>query len=129
MASDADTTLADIKNTVHEFVDQRDWSMYHSPKNLSMSLMIEAAELMEHFQWISGSESRTIDDERKLKVGEEISDVLCYLVGIANELEINLPSEFSRKLEINRTKYPVEEFRGRYGRDDPKPVKTDPTAH
>ena len=68
---DSKTTLADIKSIVREFVDQRDWQQFHSPKNLSMALAIEAAELMEHFQWISMEDSRQADPQRMEEIGEE----------------------------------------------------------
>ena len=73
-------------------MDERDWRQFHSPKNLSMSLAIEAAELMEHFQWIDAAESRRVgDDPAKLAaVREEIADVLCYLLALANELDLDL---------------------------------------
>ena len=92
--SDSSTTLADLREIVHRFVDERDWRQFHSPKNLSMSLAIEAAELMEHFQWIDIDESRRVGDEpaKLAAAGEEIADVLCYLLALANELNLDLSS-------------------------------------
>lgn len=120
LPADATTTLQDVKQTVAQFVDERDWKQFHSPKNLSMALAIEAAELMEHFQWISMQESRTIGDnpEKLQAVGEEISDVLCYLVGLANELDIDLSTALNAKMVKNRQKYPAEVYRGKYGDED-----------
>lgn len=124
MSSDQDTTIEHLRSEVREFVAQRSWEKFHSPKNISMALAIEAAELMEHFQWISQDESRQPDAEKLLKIGEEISDVLCYLMAMANTLEIDLTTTFTRKMELNRKKYPVEEYKGRFGADDPSPVSS-----
>ncbi len=118
--SDATTSVNELREMVRDFVDARDWQQFHSPKNLSMALAIEAAELMEHFQWISGDASRTIgDDPKKLQaVGEELADVLCYALAIANELGLDVSSTMRAKMVRNKLKYPVDEFRGRYGPDD-----------
>ena len=114
--TDHDTTIASLREMVRTFVDQRDWHQFHSPKNLSMSLAIEAAELMEHFQWITTEASRKIgDDSAKLEeVSDELADVLCYALAIANELSIDVESAMRRKMVKNEAKYPAPEFRGRY---------------
>jgi len=114
--SDASTTLADLRELVRGFVDERDWRQFHSPKNLSMSLAIEAAELMEHFQWIDIAESRRVgDDPAKLaEVREEIADVLCYLLALANELNLDLATAVRDKMVKNAAKYPAELSRGHY---------------
>ena len=83
---DSKTTLAEIKSLVGEFVDQRDWQQFHSPKNISMALAVEAAELMEHFQWISMEDSRQVDSQQLEAIGEEIADVFCYTIAMANSL-------------------------------------------
>jgi NTP pyrophosphatase (non-canonical NTP hydrolase) len=113
---DSSTTLADLRDLVRRFVEERDWRQFHSPKNLSMSLAIEAAELMEHFQWIDAAESRRIaDDPAKLAhVRDEIADVLCYLLALANELNLDLSSAIRDKMIKNAAKYPAELSRGRY---------------
>jgi NTP pyrophosphatase (non-canonical NTP hydrolase) len=114
--SDSTTTLADIRDIVRRFVDERDWRQFHSPKNLSMSLAIEAAELMEHFQWIDIAESRQIaEDPKKLAaVRDEMADVLCYLLALANELQIDLSTAIGDKMVKNAAKYPADLSRGRY---------------
>jgi len=114
--SDASTTVADLRELVRRFVDERDWRQFHSPKNLSMSLAIEAAELMEHFQWIDIAESRRIvDDPAKFaQVREEIADVLCYLLALANELNLDLAAAVRDKMIKNALKYPAELSRGRF---------------
>ncbi|MFK7769931.1 MAG: nucleotide pyrophosphohydrolase [Mariniblastus sp.] len=120
--NDQQSTLQDLRDVVRNFVDERDWKQFHSPKNLSMALTIEAGELMEHFQWITTDASRELDDQAKADAGEELADVLCYTLAIANELGIDVASTLHAKMKKNREKYPVEEYRGRFGKDDPNPV-------
>lgn len=119
--NDSQTTMADLREMVRRFVDARDWRQFHSPKNLSMALAIEAAELMEHFQWITPEASRRAnEDASKLNdVSEELADVLCYALAIANELNIDVAQAMRDKMKKNEAKYPAEEFRGRYGPEDP----------
>ena len=109
---------------VREFVAQRNWERFHAPKNLAMALAIESAELMEHFQWIEVGESREIahDPQKLAAVGEELADVLCYAMAIANELGLDITTAMQQKMVKNRLKYPVEEYRGRYGPEDPRAV-------
>ena len=118
--SDSTTTIADLKQLMADFVARRDWGRFHAPKNLSMSLAIEAAELMEHFQWISPEESRRVaeDPDRLAAVGDELADVLCYALAMTNELGLDLSTAICRKIAKNELKYPVEEYRGRYGPED-----------
>jgi len=130
--NDNNTSVEALRRIVHEFVDARDWQQFHSPKNLSMALAIEAAELMEHFQWITQGESREIGgDAAKLEgVRDELADVLCYVIAIANELDIDLSSALRGKMVKNITKYPVKEYRGRYGpEDDSKPTVAPPESN
>ena len=117
--SDATTTLQFLRDQVRQFVEERDWRQFHSPKNLSMALTIEAGELMEHFQWISTEASRQLDAPARAAVGEELADVICYAIAIANELELDLTATLLNKMEKNRQKYPVDQYRGRYGKSDP----------
>ncbi len=118
--SDQTTSVAQLRKMVFEFVDQRDWQQFHSPKNLSMALSIEASELMEHFQWITPDASREVmnDDDKKMAVSEELADVLCYAMAIANEMNIDIADAMTAKMVKNRIKYPAQEFRGRYGPED-----------
>lgn len=117
VTDDGQTTVSELREMVRAFVDERDWRQFHSPKNLSMSLAIEAAELMEHFQWITTDASRQLaaDQERLQAVSEELADVLCYALAIANEMQIDVSTAISHKMRKNAEKYPAEEFRGRYG--------------
>jgi NTP pyrophosphatase (non-canonical NTP hydrolase) len=121
--SDQETRLAELRHLVREFVDQRDWQQFHSPKNLSMALAIEAAELMEHFQWITPEASRNVvaEPDKLQAIGEELADVLCYVLAIANELELDLATMLRAKMKKNALKYPPDEYRGRYGPEDPPP--------
>jgi NTP pyrophosphatase (non-canonical NTP hydrolase) len=127
--NDAVTTVAQLKQAVASFVDQRDWGQFHSPKNLAMSVAIEAAELMEHFQWLDVAESRQVQTRAsdKAAVGEEIADVLAYLLALANTMEIDLAQTFAGKMVKNQAKYPATEFQGRWHRSAPTdgPVSTD----
>ncbi len=118
--SDAKTTIDELKQLIQRFVAERDWEQFHSPKNLSMALAIEAAELMEHFQWVDLAASRAIaDDPEKLAaVGEELADVFAYSLALANELGLDLAETVRAKMVKNAQKYPAEEYRGRYGPED-----------
>jgi NTP pyrophosphatase (non-canonical NTP hydrolase) len=120
--SDSSTTIAELRELVRCFVEERDWRQFHTPKNLAMSLAIEAAELMEHFQWLTPDESRSVagDAGKSTAVGEELADVLCYALALANELNLDVADCVRRKLIRNAEKYPAERFRGRYGADDPR---------
>jgi dCTP diphosphatase len=118
---DETTTLAELRELVRQFVDERDWRQFHTPKNLSMSLAIEAAELMEHFQWITPEESRAVADDPAAcaAAGEELADVVCYALALANELGLDVASTVRDKMVKNARKYPAAEYRGRYGPECP----------
>jgi NTP pyrophosphatase (non-canonical NTP hydrolase) len=120
MPSDSDTTVSELRKIIADFVAERDWSQFHSPKNVSMALAIEAAELMEHFQWLTTDASRRLaDDPQKLaEVAEELADVIGYSFALANELEIDVSNAIRAKMVKNAKKYPAAEFRGRYRRED-----------
>ncbi len=105
--------LADLKQRMREFVAERDWERFHSPKNLAMALSVEASELVELFQWLTEEESAALDGERRRQVAEELADVLVYLVRIADRLDIDLLQAAEMKLGQNAQKYPAERVRGR----------------
>ena len=117
--SDADTTMESLRQAMRAFVAEREWEKYHTPKNLAMSLGIEAGELMEHFQWLEPAESHATADspETKAKIADELADVLCYALSLANVLEIDVSSAVLGKLAKNARKYPAEKFRGRFRAD------------
>jgi NTP pyrophosphatase (non-canonical NTP hydrolase) len=116
--SDYTTTVAELRKLVADFVAERDWSQFHSPKNVSMALAIEAAELMEHFQWLTTEASRDLaaEPEKLAEVGEELADVIGYSFALANELGLDISSAVRAKMIKNAQKYPAEKFRGRYER-------------
>jgi NTP pyrophosphatase (non-canonical NTP hydrolase) len=117
-AGDEEATIAELRRAVQAFVDERDWRQFHTPKNLAMSLAIEAAELMEHFQWLDVAESmaRGRDPSCRDQIAEEIADVCCYLLSLVNALELDLSRAVRAKLVKNARKYPADEFRGKSGR-------------
>ena len=104
--------LAILRDKMRAFIAERDWGQFHSPKNLAMALSVESSELLEIFQWLTEEQSRSLDPHAKAAAGEEIADVLLYLVRIADQLGIDLVAEAHRKLEKNAEKYPVEKSRG-----------------
>ena len=118
VASDSNVSVEDLKEEMRQFVAERDWRQFHSPKNLSMSIAIEAAELMEHFQWLTQDQSRQLDDASTQQVGEELADVLCYALAMANELELDIATTVRAKMVKNRSKYPADKFQGLYGQKD-----------
>lgn len=114
---DQATTIHELKTLVKDFVAARQWEQFHSPKNLSMSLAIEAAELMEHFQWLTTDESRAVGQKaaQLSEVGEELADVLAYALALANVLQLDIATIMRAKMVKNERKYPAGEFRGRFG--------------
>ena len=98
----SETTLTTLRDALRRFADQRDWNQYHSPKNLAISVSLEAAELLEHFQW-SGEAA----PGAKQEIAHEMADVLLYLVRLADRLDIDLLEAAARKMELNAIKYPI----------------------
>lgn len=119
--NDSQTTVAELRDLVEQFVASRDWHQFHAPKNLAMSMAIETAELMEHFQWLTPEQSRQVADEpeRLGEVADELADVCCYLLAMANELGLDLSQSVAAKMVKNEAKYPADQYRGRFGPDDP----------
>src|SRR5262245_30828664 len=117
---DSSTTLAELRDLVRRFVEERDSQQFHSPKNLSMSLAIEAADLMEPFHCLAFPQPRpaALVPKNLAAIQEELADVLCYALALANELDIDLASAVRAKMIKNAAKYPADEFRGRYGPED-----------
>lgn len=99
---------------VTAFRDERDWKQFHNPKDCAISLALEAAEVLEHFQWKNREEIEEYVAENKTKVADELADVLYWVLLMSNDLEIDLPKAFLRKLEENAQKYPVEKAKGRH---------------
>jgi len=101
-----------LRDKLRVFAEARDWDQFHSPKNLSMALMVEVAELMEHFQWLTEAQSGSLSAEDKPAVAEELADILLYLVRLSDKLEVDLLEAALRKLEKNAVKYPADKVRG-----------------
>jgi len=118
--TDQTTTVNELRSQIAEFVAARQWEPFHTPKNLSMSLAIEAAELMEHFQWISGDAvEQFVQQPQNLQaIGEELADVISYALALANRLQIDISTTLTAKMQKNASKYPVKEYLGRYGPSD-----------
>jgi dCTP diphosphatase len=110
MANQPDLLM--LRDKLRAFAEARDWDQFHSPKNLSMALMVEAAELMEHFQWLTETQSGNLDVAKKAVVAEELADILLYLVRISDKLGVDLLEASLHKLENNAMKYPAEQVRG-----------------
>lgn len=101
-----------LRDKLRAFAEARDWEQFHSPKNLSMALMVEVAELMEHFQWLTEAQSAELPAEDKQAVGEELADILLYLVRLSDKLGVDLREAALHKLEKNALKYPADQVRG-----------------
>ena len=110
-AADA-TGLLQLRDALRQFADDRDWDQYHSPKNLASALAVEAAELLERFQWLTEDQSRSLPPAELAKVREEMADVLNYLVRLADKLDVNLLEAARDKIKVNALKYPVDKSRG-----------------
>jgi dCTP diphosphatase len=100
-------SLDDLRERLRAFAEARDWEQFHTPKNLAMSVAIEAAEIMEHFQWLTPAQSAHLDGAMKREVAHEIADVLLYLVRLADVLDIDMPAAAREKIELNALKYPA----------------------
>ncbi|MFC2046504.1 nucleotide pyrophosphohydrolase [Chloroflexota bacterium] len=105
--------MEELSEQIRTFTQQRDWDQFHSPKNLSMALGVEAAEIMEIFQWMTQEESKLLDDGALSRLEEEIGDVMIYLVGLADKFGLDPVSLAKRKIGINVRKYPADVVRGR----------------
>ena len=101
-----------IKQQLRNFAEARDWDQFHSPKNLASAISVEAAELLEIFQWLTEESSRTLDANTKQKVEQEIADVFLYLIRLADKLDIDVLAAATRKIDLNNAKYPVDFSKG-----------------
>ena len=112
---DDHTTLADLRRRIAEFIAARDWEQFHTPKNLSASIAIEAAELLEHFQWLTDEQAASAmqDEEKLAAVADEMADVVIYAISLANALGVDVSQAVMGKLERNETRFPADEWRGR----------------
>jgi NTP pyrophosphatase (non-canonical NTP hydrolase) len=106
------TDIRALQATLRTFASEREWEQFHSPKNLATALSVEAAELLEHFQWLTDEQSRAMPLAKLTDVAEEIADVFLYLLQLSDKLGIDPIEAARRKLEINAAKYPVERAKG-----------------
>lgn len=104
--------LEDLRDRLRRFASERDWDQFHSPKNLASALVVEAGELLEHFQWLTEEQSGALTDDQKQKVVDELADVFIYSIRLADKLDVDLIQSARDKIARNATKYPVEKARG-----------------
>lgn len=104
--------LARLRDLVRVFVAERDWDQFHTPKNLSAALSVEAAELLEHFQWLQHGRAEELGPQKREQVRHEMADVLVYLVRLADKLDVDLMAAVQDKMVLNRAKYPADLVRG-----------------
>ncbi len=105
-------SLHDLRMRVNDFVAERDWAQFHTPKNLAMAMIVEAAELVEQFQWDTPQESQQLTPEKTEAVAHELADTFVYLLRLAEVLQIDLIDAANKKIELNALKYPVDKARG-----------------
>ena len=104
--------MIELRDKLREFAAQRDWDQFHTPKNLATALSVEAAELLEHFQWLTPEQSTRLAPDQKEKVRDEMADVLLYLIRLADKLDVDLLDAASKKIAKNAIKYPAAQVRG-----------------
>ena len=107
-----DADLAQLRDLIRVFVAERDWEQFHTPKNLSAALSVEAAELLENFQWLQSGERTELSEARLRQVRHELADVLFYLIRLADRLDVDLTDALHEKMALNRVKYPADKVRG-----------------
>jgi len=110
------TTVSELRDMIASFIRDREWEAYHTPKNIASSIAIEAAELMEVFQWMTDEEADRLkqDPEIRERVGEEIADVVFYCMDLCNCIGMDFSELALRKMKLNEKKYPVELYKGKY---------------
>ena len=104
--------LDSIKQRLREFAEAREWDQFHSPKNLSMALSAEVAEIVEHFQWLTEEQSKNLSQDKLAEVETELADTLIYLIRLADKLDIDLLKAATSKIDVNEQKYPIEKAKG-----------------
>lgn len=119
----ATDTLASLREQLAAFAEERDWDQFHNPKNLAMALAGETGELVEHFQWLTFDEARSLSPETREEVALEAADVLLYLVRLCDKLGIDLGDAAQRKLAINAVRYPADKAHGSAAKYDKLPQR------
>jgi NTP pyrophosphatase (non-canonical NTP hydrolase) len=112
MTEYATNEFEELRELVEKFVVERDWGKFHTPKNLAVSLCVEAAELLEPFQWLNTGEEYEISDAKREHIRHEMADILIYLIRLADKLKVDLPAAVREKIVLNQAKYPAEKVRG-----------------
>ena len=107
-----DSELKELMLALRKFAKDRDWEQFHSPKNLSMALSVEASELLEHFQWTPEQATYKLGEAKQQLVGYELADIFIYLLRICDQLDIDLMEVTKQKIEINNQRYPVSKVKG-----------------
>ena len=107
-----ENVLDNLRDRVRKFAEARDWDQFHSPKNLSMALSAEVAEIVEHFQWLTEEQSKSLPQNKLDEVETELADTLIYLIRLADKLDIDLLAAAQSKIEVNEQKYPVDKAKG-----------------
>jgi len=105
-------SLQALRARINDFVAERDWAQFHTPKNLAMAMIVEAAELVEHFQWDTPQESQQLAPEKREAVSHELADTFVYLLRLAEVLQIDLIQAANQKIDLNAKKYPADKARG-----------------
>lgn len=108
----SESYLETMQQRLLQFAKDRDWEQFHAPKNLAMALAVEAAELMEHFQWLSEAQSESLDPDKRREVGYELADVFIFTLRLAQRLDVDLAQLVEEKIRINAQKYPADKVRG-----------------
>ena len=123
MTTDETTTLKQLRISIKEFIDARDWNKYHNPKDLAISISLESSELLEIFQWLDKEEIEYQLKNSNLieKIMEELSDVMIYCISLSNALDIDLSKAIQHKIQTNVSKYPIDKSKGIYR----KPYETE----
>lgn len=104
--------LEELKSRIRAFAKARDWEKFHTPKNLAMALVVESAELLENFQWLTEDESQSLSVDKRQAISHEMADVMIYLARLADIMDIDLDESINEKLAINEAKYPADQVRG-----------------
>jgi len=118
--ADSEATLLDLRKKMADFVSAREWEQFHDPKNLAMALCAEAAELLEHFLWITPENSKlaVLNPDKRREVSEEIADVTCLIMALCNCMNLDLSDSLNAKMKKNELKYPAEKCKGKYKVDE-----------
>ncbi|MFT3857660.1 MAG: nucleotide pyrophosphohydrolase [Aquabacterium sp.] len=118
-------SLQQLAQDLQRFADERDWGPFHSPKNLASALIVESGELLEHFQWMTEAQSRSLDADKQQQVADEMADVLLYLVQLSSALKIDLLAAARHKMQRNAERYPAERVRGSSAKQPAAPSDPD----